>query len=201
MRSLTLLSLVFLLARGVASVYAQTNSAAATFKASEYVVAQHDRLLELAYSPSADTVSYSALDLPLPRYGPCVGITKWITLATSVGLGVLGFSISSSADDDFDALLALCNADPPNCRAVNPDGSYQDARLESLYQDVVSKDRQARASLIGAQLSFGASVLLFIVDFQKRGGPSDIPYEPPEEKSAVRLTAKPGELALRYYFR
>ncbi len=201
MRALTLLALLLLSANGATSGYAQTESAPTALKANESLLAHRYYLAELAFASNPETATHAAIDLPLPRYGRWVGITKWITLASSIGLGALGFSLSNSADDAFNTLQALCNADPPNCRAVNPDGSYQDPRLESLYQDVLSKDRQARVSLIGAQVSFGASVLLFIVDFQKRGGPSDIPYEPPDEQSALRLTAAPGELALRYYFR
>ena len=98
-------------------------------------------------------------------------------------------------------MVNLCEADPANCRALNPDGSYEDPLLESLYQNVVDRDRQARFSLIAAEVNFGVSVLLFIVDFQKSAGPRDIPYDPDNKKAALRLTAKSGELALRYYFK
>lgn len=141
------------------------------------------------------------LPLPLPDYGPWVGVTKWLTLGTAAGLGALGFSLHADANDTFAELERACEADADNCRSRAPDGSYSDPRLESLYQNVLDKDAQARLSLIGAQLSFGVSVLLFIVDFQKDEGPGDIPYDPDDEQSRFQLSAVPGEVTLRYYFR
>jgi hypothetical protein len=137
----------------------------------------------------------------LPSYGAWVGWAKWISLGAAVGLGIYGFSVNSDAQARFDRLEALCLADPDNCRDRNPDGSYNDPILEQLYQDIVNSDSQARTALIAAQISFAVSVVLFIVDFQKGEGPGDIPYDPADEKSALRLTAVPGEIALRYYFR
>lgn len=139
--------------------------------------------------------------LPLPKYGKWVSVTKWFTLAAAVGLGTMAAIVHDQAEDAFAELEQRCLADPDNCRDLTVNGAYADPQLESLFQDVVSKDRAARWSLIGAEVSFGASVLLFIVDFQKSGGPGDIPYDPDSEKSQLRLTALPGELALRYYFR
>lgn len=139
--------------------------------------------------------------VPLPKYGPWVGVTKWLTLGTAVGFGALGFSLHADANDAFAELERSCQADADNCRRRTPSGAYSDPRLESLYQDVVDKDAQARLSLIGAQLSFGVSVLLFIVDFQRDEGPGDIPYDPNDEQSRLQLSVIPGELTLRYYLR
>ena len=148
----------------------------------------------------ADAGSSAAAPLPLPKYGGWVTVTKWVTLATSIGLGTAGALLHRDANDIFTHLDVLCRADPDNCRDRNPDGSYADAVLEDMYQTVLKKDQQARAAFVGAQISFGASVLLFIVDFQKDDGPGNIPYDPDSEKGALRFTAKPGEFALRYYF-
>jgi len=126
---------------------------------------------------------------------------KWFTLGTSVALGAIGFRLHSQADDAFAELEQSCNADPDNCRDRNPDGSYRDQRLESLYGKVLDKDDQARLSLLGAHISFGASVVLFIVDFQKNSRPSDIPYDPEAERSALRLSVAAGEVTLRYYLK
>jgi len=144
--------------------------------------------------------SSAAAPLPLPKYGGWVGITKWVTLATAVGLGAAGALLHRDANEIFTQLDELCRADADNCRERNPDGSYADPVLEEMYQAVLKKDGQARAAFVGAQVSFGASVLLFIVDFQKDDGPGNVPYDPDSEKNSLRLTAKPGELAIRYYF-
>jgi hypothetical protein len=154
-----------------------------------------------ALDPSGrDAAESSAAPLPLPKYGGWVTVTKWVTLATAVGLGTAGALLHRDANDIFTQLDVLCKSDPDNCRDRNPDGSYADPVLENVYQEVVKKDQRARAAFVGAQVSFGVSVLLFIVDFQKDDGPGNIPYDPDSEKSALRLTAKPGELAIRYYF-
>ena len=144
--------------------------------------------------------STAAAPLPLPKYGGWVGVTKWVTLATAVGLGAAGALLHRDANDIFIQLDELCRSDPDTCRDRNPDGSYADPVLEEMYQAVLKKDGQARTAFLAAQVSFGASVLFFIVDFQKDDGPGNIPYDPDSEKNALRLTAKPGELAIRYYF-
>jgi hypothetical protein len=189
----------------LAALAAQARAQDVAFAAGDHDVASAffpsvDPRLELAFTPSSADADAAAA-LPLPSYGRWVGITKWVTLGAAVGLGTLGFTLSNKADDSFTRLEFLCDADPDNCRERNADGSYADPRLESLYQDVVRKDQQARLSLIGAQVSFGASVLLFIVDFQKGKGPGDVPYEPEPEKSALELSAVPGEITVRYYLR
>ncbi len=163
--------------------------------------APSDSALTAALARSAPASEANGGFLPLPKYGKWVTVTKWLTLAAAAGLGTLAAVIHKDADDSFAELERLCQADPDNCRAVTADGAYEDPQLESLFQDVVSKDRTARWSLIGAEVSFGTSVLLFIVDFQKKAGPGDIPYDPDSEKSRLRLSAVPGEVALRYYFR
>lgn len=149
---------------------------------------------------ATETTAASATSLPLPKYGGWVGVTKWVSLAAATGFGALGFALHNRADDSFDELETFCTADPDNCRRINPDGSYADSRLESLFQDAVDRDNQARLSLVAAEVSFGLSVLLFIVDFQKHRTPENIPYEPEEQEGRLRLSIRPGELAFKYYF-
>lgn len=144
--------------------------------------------------------SSAAAPLPLPKHGGWVGVAKWTTLAASIGLGAAGAVWHRDANDIFTQLDALCKADPDNCRDRNPDGSYADPLLEDMYQTVLEKDGRARTAFVGAQVSFGISVLLFIVDFQQDDGPGNIPYDPDDGQSRLRFTAKPGELAIRYYF-
>ncbi len=136
----------------------------------------------------------------LPNYGPWVGVGKWLSLGVGAGLAGLGFALNNEADDAFRELELLCLADRNACRLAN-DGSYADPALEERYRDILGKDRGARASLVGAQLSFAVSLILFVVDFQRGEGPEDVPYEPEDEKSQVRFSVAPGELTVRYYFK
>lgn len=141
----------------------------------------------------------AATALPLPQYGGWVGVTKWVTLGASVGFGIMGAVLHRQANEDFQRLELLCQANPEPCRDFNEDGSYADLRLEKMFQDVTHKDDLARLSLIAAELAFGTSVVLFIVDFQNKPGPSDIPYDPDEEQSKLQLAVAPGQITLRYY--
>ncbi len=136
----------------------------------------------------------------LPNYGPWVGVGKWLSLGVGAGLAGLGFALNNEGDDAFRELELLCLADRDACELAN-DGSYADPALEERYQDILGKDRGARASLVGAQLSFAVSLILFVVDFQRGEGPEDVPYEPEDEKSQVRFSVAPGELTVRYYFK
>jgi len=153
----------------------------------------------LASTSAATLDSSAAAPLPLPKYGGWVSVTKWATLAAAVGLGAAGAVWHHDAQDNYEELDALCKAEPDTCRDRNPDGSYRDPALEDLYQTVLKKDGHARTAFVGAQVSFGVSALLFILDFQQDDGPGNIPYDPDGQKSALRFTARPGELAIRYY--
>ena len=194
-------ALVFLALCAPAAANAQAASDALISPLELPLFPSHEPFLDLPPPIDLKFTDGAAGFPPLPKYGSWVSIVKWLTLGTSVALGVVGFSVHNQADDAFAQLEQACNADPDNCRDVNPDGSYRDPRLESLYQRVLDKDDQARLSLLGAHISFGASVVLFIADFQKGSRPSDIPYEPAARRSALRLSVTPGELALRYYIR
>jgi hypothetical protein len=178
-------------------VNAQTTATAAPALRS-YPSSTYWAALEPFRFGSADTSAPAPL--PLPKYGGWVGVTKWVTLAAAIGLGAAGAVTHRNATDIYEQLDALCQSDPDTCRDRDPDGSYSDPMLEAMYQEVLKKDQRARTAFVGAQISFGVSVLLFIVDFQRDDGPGNIPYDPDSEKSALRLTARPGELAIRYYF-
>jgi hypothetical protein len=132
--------------------------------------------------------------------GGWVGVTKWLSLGTAAGLGALGFSIKADANDLFRRLERRCENAGDRCRQRRPDGAYADPGLESLFQSVRRKDHQAQLSLIGAQLTFGFSVALFIADLQREQAPDNIPYDPNTGSSSkLKLTAVPGEIALRLY--
>lgn len=132
--------------------------------------------------------------------GGWVTPAKWVGLGTSAGFGILGFALHERAENDFQRLEKKCLADAANCRDLKPDGSYSDPQLEELYQSVLDKDNAARASLIAAQVGFAITAALFIIDFQRGGGPADIPYDPEEPTNQFRLTVVPGGITLRYYF-
>ena len=158
--------------------------------------------IERSHDPSSRAAPDESDDssFPLPEYGAWIGKAKWLTLTASAGLGVLGFKIHADADEGFDALVRLCDTNPNTCRELAADSSFLDTRAEELFQEVSRKDEQARLALIGSQMFFAASVILFIVDFENRRGPQDVPYIPDEEKSPLALSLVPGEISIKYYF-
>jgi len=192
-------TLVFLALCAPAAAHAQAASDALISPVELPLFPTHEPFIEFPPPIDLELADAAAGFPPLPKYGGWVSVVKWLTLGTSVALGALGFRYHNQADDAFAELEQACKDDPDNCRARNPDGSYRDPRFESLYQNVLDKDDQARLSLLGAHISFGASVVLFIADFQKGNRPSDIPYEPEARQSALRLSVAPGELVVRCY--
>jgi len=114
-----------------------------------------------------------------------LGTAKWASLAISAGAAAYGFSLNSQADDVYDRLDAVCLEDPDRCKHRNPDGSFADGSLESLYQETLSTDRQARTALVVSQVALAASVLFFIMDLSNKS-PPNIPYDP-----AIALEAGP----------
>jgi hypothetical protein len=175
---------------------AQTGTPTATLATSLSPV--YHPTLDLALVDAA-ALSGSAAPLPLPKYGSWVGITKWVTLAAAVGLGTVGVMLHKDANEMYLRLETLCNANPDNCRDREGDGSYVDQVLEGMYESILQKDEQARAAFIASEITFFTSVLLFIVDFQKRSGPGNVPYDPDSEKADLQFTAVPGEISIRYY--
>jgi hypothetical protein len=106
-----------------------------------------------------------------------LGTAKWATLAVSAGAAVYGFSLNSQADDIFDRLDEICLEDPDRCTNRNPDDSFTDEELEAMYQETLSKDRQARTALIVSQVALAASVLFFIMDLSN-ASPPNVPFDP-----------------------
>ena len=122
------------------------------------------------------------------------GLAKWVSLAGTGALAGLGFAANQDAEEAFQGLEALCATDPNRCRFLNPDGSYQDPEAESLFQEVVDRDRKARAYLVGSQITLAATVVLFILDLKNDSGPDNIPYDP----ASLRLSVAPGEVKLAW---
>lgn len=122
------------------------------------------------------------------------GLAKWVSLAGTVAIGGLGFEAHNEADHLFASLEKRCADDPTRCRLTTA-GTYVDPEAEALFQDVVDKDDVARLYLIGSQITFVATVALFVLDLKNDAAPDNIPYEP----ESVRLKASPGELGLAWF--
>lgn len=133
-----------------------------------------DGLSLIAASPS----DQEATQAPEDDRWSFAGTAKWGTLAISAGAAAFGFSLNGQADDMFARVEEACLEDPDRCADRNPDGSFSDEELESLYQDTLAKDRQARAALLVSQVALAASVVFFIVDLTDRS-PPNVPYDPP----------------------
>lgn len=106
-------------------------------------------------------------------------LIKWGTLAVSAGASLYGFQVHGRADDEFQSLERICEADPGRCQTRNADGSFADPDLEARYQRVLDRDGSARAALILAQVGLAATIVLFIMDLGGNETPPDIPFEPP----------------------
>ncbi len=158
------------------------------------------QLAELEVDASAPLAGSAAPGAAATTFGSWTTPAKWITLGASAGFAILGFALHEQAEQDFRQLVALCESDAENCRDTASGGAFNDPALEELFQSVLSKDDWARVSLIAAQVMFGVTAALFIIDFQRKGGPADIPYEPPDNSNQLRVSIRPGEVAVKYYF-
>jgi len=112
-----------------------------------------------------------------PEGPSIITYARWGTLGAAVAAGVIGFAAHQDADDQFDTLEALCEADAARC-ALKPGGGYADARLESRYQDVLGADSRARTALVASQLAVAASLALFLLDMGGDSEPDNVPYDP-----------------------
>ena len=172
-------------------------SAAYPAQAQTVLAPHYSAALDPALTEPADAASAAAL--PVPKYGRWVTYGKWISLASAIGFGVAGALVSDDANTLYLQLEVICNAEPDAC-IQNPDGSYQNPVLENMFQTVEKKDQQARTAFVIAEVSFLASVTLFVVDFMRGGAPENKPYDPDEgERSLLDFSVVPGEVALRYY--
>jgi hypothetical protein len=120
-------------------------------------------------------------------------VSKWSTLAATVGVAVYGFSTNRTADKQFATLEELCVADREKCLSRNGE-AYADADLEQRYQDVRTLDHRTRLALLGTQMGVVATVALFVLDLRHARPPRDIPYTP----RALQLVPRgDGSLQLR----
>ena len=112
---------------------------------------------------------------------------KWTTALAAVGLTVLAAREHDRANQHWNQLLALCQADNAACQ-VRADGRYVNYQAELYYEETLYYDHRARHRILGAQLSVLTSATLFILDLRHHGGnPPNIPFR----GSRLELTAEP----------
>jgi len=109
-------------------------------------------------------------------------LAKWSSLAGATAAGIYGFIESGRADDRFNDLEALCDAQRVECALRTTDGAYQDPAFESLYQSVRRHDRRAHYALVAGQVGVATSVVLFLLDLGNARPPRDIPWVPRMER-------------------
>jgi hypothetical protein len=110
--------------------------------------------------------------------GPVVRYGKWVLAAGAVGMNLLAARAHDRADNAFDALEDYCNADQFRC-LVNVEGRYADSFSESLYQESLHQDRQARRWLFGGETALVGAAALFVWELTRRTHkPDNIPFEP-----------------------
>jgi hypothetical protein len=119
---------------------------------------------------------------------------KWPTLAAAIGLTAVAITRKADADEYYDQLQDLCREQPEEC-GVGPDGAYTNRLAESLYQETLRLDGQARNWMIGGQGFLFVSGGLFLIDLVAGSRkPANIPYTP------LEAYATPGTLGLRWRF-
>jgi hypothetical protein len=124
-------------------------------------------------------------------------IAKWTMVGASVGAALYGFSNNQRADDAYEGLEQMCQADLVRCAARTPGGAYTDPVLESEFQEIRRLDRRARTGLLVGQVAVASAVVLFIMDLRNGRPPPNIPYD----GRAPRLEpARDGGVALVWRF-
>ncbi len=105
---------------------------------------------------------------------------KWGTLASAVGLTTVAIFRNGDANEVFRGLNRFCAAAPDAC-FLGEDGRYVDAGAETLYEETLRLDRQARLWTVAGQLALAASGVLFLIDLVTGDdGPRNIPFAPLE---------------------
>ena len=120
-------------------------------------------------------------------------IAKWSMVGASVGAALYGLSNNQRADDAYEGLEQMCQADLVRCAARTPAGAYSDPVLESEFQEIRRLDRRARTGLLVGQAAVASAVVLFILDLRNGRPPPNIPYD----SRAPRIeAARAGGVAL-----
>jgi hypothetical protein len=118
---------------------------------------------------------------PLVKYG------KWALAAGALGMNYLAARAHDRADEQFDALESRCRTDHALCN-LDGSGHYADASSESLFQQSVRYDRQARHWLFGGESALLGAAAMFVWELTRHTHkPDNIPFEP-EVRSLQRAT-------------
>ena len=121
------------------------------------------------------------------------GPGKWVAGAASIALIAFAVREHERSNENWDALLAICDADSERCE-VAPDGTYQDDEAEQLYQQSLYYDRRAQRRIIGGQAALVVTGFLLIVDLSvRRDGTNNVPFDPDQ---AYVAPAKGGGVLL-----
>ncbi|HUF49960.1 MAG TPA: hypothetical protein VMN60_03945 [Longimicrobiales bacterium] len=132
-------------------------------------------IIELA---TAAPVAAQLADTPAPDPWRPVRVAKWSTVGVAVGAALYGLANNQRADDAYEQLERLCQADRTRCASRTAGGPYTDLVLEAEYQRIRVLDRRARTGLVVGQAAVAASVVLFILDLRNERAPPNIPFEP-----------------------
>ncbi len=93
-------------------------------------------------------------------------------------MNLLAARAHDRADNAFNALEEYCLTDQIRC-IVNTEGRYADSFSESLYQQSLHQDRQARRWLFGGETALVGAAALFVWELTRRTHkPDNIPFEP-----------------------
>jgi hypothetical protein len=123
-------------------------------------------------------VSPESADLSPPSALRPLRVAKWSTLAASIAAASYGFVQQRSADSRYTELERRCQEDLQRCGERLPSGAFADASMESMYQEVVRRDRNARLSLVSSQFAVVGTVVFFLLDLRGDDAPPNQPYEP-----------------------
>lgn len=130
---------------------------------------------------------------PGPRRWTVVRVAKWTLLAAAAGFAAYAVSQTSQAEENYEELGRICDADPTRCDLV--DGRYADPSLERLFRETADHDQRAQVGIIGAQATLFGSVGLFIWDLRNDRGPQNIPYPSHAQRTAPRGIAIGARIA------
>ena len=126
---------------------------------------------------------------------PIVKVGTGVTGAAAAGAAVGGVVWNREADRRYEDLEMTCSNTPARCSRLTPGGAFNDAELESEYQDILKLDDRAQLALIASEVAIAASVVLFILDLPRDNATADKPYTPP--KLQVRPRRSGFELSYR----
>lgn len=119
---------------------------------------------------------------------------RWGALGAAVAFTAAAAVRQNDADEVFTGLNDLCRANSNLCR-VDIQGRYVSEEAETLFQETLRLDGQARRFLIGAQASILASGVMFLVDLIAGDNrPENIPLTPFE------LYHQPNRMGLKVPF-